>query len=128
MVLDFDRDGDEDLLTVDGGGPYGTHTKLWRNQTGSQNAWLDVVLDGRAGNTEAIGARVELRREVGGPIQVRVIGVGTHFLGHGEHRAHFGLGPSETVVAELRVIWPSGARTELTGVAARQVVTLVEPD
>lgn len=128
VVLDFDRDGDEDLLTVDGGGPYGTHTKLWRNQTGSQNAWLDVVLDGRAGNTEAIGARVELRREVGGPIQVRVIGVGTHFLGHGEHRAHFGLGPSETVVAELRVIWPSGARTELTGVAARQVVTLVEPD
>jgi len=127
LVFDFDRDGDEDLLTVDGGGPFGSQTRLWRNQTGSQNAWLDVELDGHPGNTQAIGARIELRREVGGATQVRVIGIGTHFLGHGENRAHFGLGPSEAVVAELRVIWPSGVETVLTGVAARQVVELVEP-
>jgi enediyne biosynthesis protein E4 len=127
VVFDFDRDGDEDLLIVDSGGPFGGQTKLWRNETGTQNAWLDVELDARPGNTRGIGARVELQRTPGGPIQVRVIGVGTHFLGHGENRAHFGLGPSETVVAELRVIWPSGAHTVLTGVPARQVLTLVEP-
>ena len=34
---------------------------------------------------------------------------------------------NEGVVAELRVIWPSGAQTVLTGVPARQVVTVVEP-
>ena len=127
LVFDFDRDGDEDLLIVDSGGPYGTSTKLWRNESGSQNAWLAVELDGHAGNTRAVGARVELQREVGGPKQVRVIGVGTHFLGFGEHRAHFGLGPDEGVVAELRVIWPSGAQTVLTGVPARQLVSVAEP-
>lgn len=127
LTFDYDRDGDQDLLIVDNGGPFGTGTKLWRNEGGSQNAWLAVELDGHAGNTQGLGARVELVREVGGPKQVRVIGVGTHFLGHGEHRAHFGLGPHEGVVAELRVIWPSGAQTQLTGVPARQVVSVVEP-
>jgi hypothetical protein len=127
VAFDYDRDGDEDLLIVDSGGPYGTGTKLWRNQSGSQNAWLAVELDGHAGNARGLGARIELRREVAGPTQVRVIGVGSHFLGFGEQRAHFGLGPHEGVVAELRVIWPSGAQTVLTGVPARQVVTVVEP-
>jgi hypothetical protein len=127
VAFDYDRDGDEDLLVVDSGGPYGTGTKLWRNESGSQNAWLAVELEGLAGNVQGIGARVELRREVAGPAQVRVIGVGSHFLGFGEARAHFGLGPYEGVVAELRVIWPSGAQTVLTGVPARQVVTVVEP-
>ncbi|HVI02716.1 MAG TPA: ASPIC/UnbV domain-containing protein [Enhygromyxa sp.] len=60
-------------------------------------------------------------------MNARVIGVGTHFLGFGEHRAHFGLGPNEGVVAELRVIWPSGAQTVLTGVPARQLVSVAEP-
>jgi hypothetical protein len=127
VVFDHDRDGDEDVLIVDSGGPYGTGTKLWRNETGSQNAWLAVELEGHAGNTRGVGARIELRREPAGATQVRVIGVGTHFLGHGENRAHFGLGPYEGVVAELRVLWPSGAETVLTAVPARQLVTLVEP-
>jgi hypothetical protein len=71
---------------------------------------------------------VELRREVAGPAQVRVIGVGTHFLAHGEYRAQFGLGPDEGPIAELRVIWPSGEQTVVSGVAARQTLTLTEPE
>ena len=128
VAFDYDRDGDQDLLIVDNGGTLGTGTKLWRNETGSHNAWLAVELEGLAGNRQAVGARVELRREIGGPTQVRVIGVGSHFLGHGEYRAHFGLGPADSDVAELTVTWPSGAQTTLTGVSARQIVTVVEPD
>ena len=132
VVLDVDRDGDEDLLVVDNGGPAGTGTKLWRNTRGSDNAWLVVELDGLAPNTRGVGARVELRRELGGPALVRVVGVGAHFLAHGEYRAHFGLGPDEPgaahEVAELRVRWPSGAESVLTDLDARQVVTVVEPE
>jgi len=128
VIFDFDRDGDEDLLIVDNGGPSGTGTKLWRNESGSQHAWLAVELDGRAGNHWAVGARIELRREPGGPVQVRVIGLGTHFLGHAEYRSHFGLGPDDGDVAELVVTWPGGAQTIMHDVPARQVLSLVEPD
>ena len=127
IVFDYDRDGDEDLLTVDGAGQYGSATKLWRNETGSQNAWLDIELDGVGGNRHGIGARIELQREAGGPKQVRVIGVGAHYLGQGENRAHFGLGPSEQVVAEVRIVWPDGATQMLTGVSARQVLRVSPP-
>ncbi|PRP90171.1 FG-GAP repeat protein [Enhygromyxa salina] len=124
VTLDYDRDGDEDLLVVDNSGMFGTGTKLWRNESGDDNAWLDVELDGRAGNRHGVGARIELTREPGGPTQVRVIGVGSHFLGHGEYRAHFGLGPSEAPVAQLRVIWPSGQVSVLSDLDPRQVIEL----
>jgi enediyne biosynthesis protein E4 len=132
IAFDVDRDGDEDLLIVDNGGPSGTGTRLWRNLDGDLYPWLAVELDGRAPNTRGVGARIELRRELDGPVQVRVIGVGTHFLGHGEYRAHFGLGPGsdggDGEVAQLRVLWPSGAESLVTDLSPRQVVTVVEPE
>ena len=54
----------------------------------------------------------------------RVIGVGSHFLGHGENRAHFGLGPSEAPIAELRVTWPDGRVEVLTDLAVDQQLTV----
>ncbi|PRP96190.1 FG-GAP repeat protein [Enhygromyxa salina] len=130
VAFDYDRDGDEDLLIVDNSGKYGSGTKLWRNRSDeadSPNAWLDVELDGHAGNRHGVGARVELQREVGGPVQVRVIGVNSHFLGHGEYRAHFGLGPGDEPVARVRVIWASGAQSSIDDVNVGQVLELAEP-
>lgn len=128
VTFDYDRDGDEDLLTVDNSGVYGGRTKLWRNETGNQHNWLAVELDGLEGNRHGVGARVELRRSSTSPKQVRVIGVGAHFLGHGEYRAHFGLGPDSSPVAELRVLWPSGETTTLEDVEVRQIVHIDEPE
>jgi hypothetical protein len=127
VALDYDRDGDEDLLVVDNAGMFGTGTKLWRNETGDQNAWLAVELEGKAGNRHGVGARVELERAAASAAQVRVIGVGSHFLGQGEYRAHFGLGPENAPVAEVRVTWPSGEQSVLSNVGVRQVVTVSEP-
>ena len=127
VTFDYDRDGDLDLLVVDNAGRFGTRTKLWRNETGDQNAWLDVELDGRGGNRFGVGARVEVQREVDGPWQVQVVGLGGHFLGHGEYRAHFGLGPSDAPVAQLRVLWPGGQQTLRSDVDVRRVVTIEEP-
>jgi enediyne biosynthesis protein E4 len=127
VAFDYDRDGDEDLLVVDNGGKYGTGTKLWRNDADDQNAWLAVELNGHAGNLHGVGARIELQRDPGGPAQVRVIGVGGHFLGHGEYRAHFGLGPDGGSIARVRVIWPSGEQSVIEDVGARQVLVVGEP-
>lgn len=129
VALDYDRDGDQDLLVIDHGGKFGTGTKLWRNEDGNQNAWLAVEVAGHdnGGNREGVGARVELQRDPGGPTQVRVIGVGSHFLGHGENRAHFGLGPSDAPVARVTVIWPGGEQRTIEGVATRQLLEVAEP-
>lgn len=128
LTFDYDRDGDEDVLIVDNSGLHGTSTKLWRNETGSQHSWLAVELDGLGGNRHGVGARIELRRGPTSPPQVRVIGLGSHFLGHGEYRAHFGLGPDASSVFELRVLWPSGEVTTLEGVGAGQVLVVAEPE
>jgi hypothetical protein len=127
VTFDYDRDGDEDLLVVDNAGLHGSSTKLWRNETGNQHNWLAVELDGRGGNRHGVGARVELRRSPTAAKQVRVIGLGSHFLGHGEYRAHFGLGPDASPVFELRVLWPSGELTTLEEVGAGQVLVVAEP-
>lgn len=128
VTFDYDRDGDEDVLVVDNAGLHGTGTKLWRNETGNQHSWLAVELDGLDGNRRGVGARIELRRWPTSPPQVRVIGLGSHFLGHGEYRAHFGLGPDASPVFELRVLWPSGELTTLDGVEAGQVLVVAEPE
>jgi hypothetical protein len=128
LTFDYDRDGDEDLLVVDNSGLHGTSTKLWRNETGNQHSWLAVELDGLDGNRHGVGARIELRRSPTSRKQVRVIGVGSHFLGHGEYRAHFGLGPDTSPVFELRVLWPSGEVTMLEGVTVGQVLMVGEPE
>ena len=127
VAFDYDRDGDEDLLTVDFGGIHGGATKLWRNETGNQHAWLAVELDGRGGNRWGVGARVELRLAGDVTPRVRVIGIGGHFLGNVENRAHFGLGPDPAPLAELRVLWPSGAVSLLDDVTPRQTLVIAEP-
>ncbi|KIG18088.1 ASPIC/UnbV domain protein [Enhygromyxa salina] len=130
VAFDYDRDGDQDLLVVDNSGKHGTNTKLWRNRSdeaADPNHWLAIELHGNAGNRQGVGARVELQRDPGGPAQVRVIGVNSHFLGHGEYRAHFGLGPSNEPVARVRVIWPSGAESSIEDVSVGQLLELPEP-
>ncbi len=126
ITLDYDRDGDEDLLVIDNGGD----TRLWRNDSGAENGWLDIEVRGApgGGNLDAIGARIELWRSPGSPRQVRVIGVGAHFLGQGEHRAHFGLGPGDAPVARVRVTWPeTGLVRELEDLEPRASIIVEAP-
>ncbi|WP_157595407.1 CRTAC1 family protein [Plesiocystis pacifica] len=125
LTFDYDRDGDLDLLVVDNK----SGARLWRNELGQENAWLDVELRGdpSSGNLAGVGARVELIRDVDAATQVRVMGVDTHFLGQGENRVHFGLGPSEAPVTEVRVVWPTTGEVSVrTNVSARQVLVIDE--
>ena len=53
----------------------------------------------------------------------------SHFMGHSELVAHFGLGDSDARVEELRVCWPVSRRMQrLWEVSANSVLTLNEGD
>ncbi|MCB9703043.1 MAG: CRTAC1 family protein [Myxococcales bacterium] len=124
VTFDYDRDGDLDVFVANHAG----RPALLRNEGGEATPWLAVEVAGSGSVRDGHGARVELEVDAGGPIQVREIGVGSHFLGEGELAAHFGVGAGVTKIHALRVRWPaSGAEVTLTDLATSRRVQVVEP-
>lgn len=128
-VFDYDHDGDVDLIT--GFGDDVTGIRLYRNDIGTQNHWIQVHLKGAGipgkSNKNATGARIEVT--AGGVTQTREV-----FTSNG-HQApqipftqYFGLG-SATNVTSITVRWPNSALTvtELDNVAVDQILELEEP-
>ena len=119
--LDYDNDGDQDLVIFDALGPI----SLYRNDlSGPDTHWLRLFLDtsgmpGLAPNGR--GARIELT--AGGRRQYRYLDGGCTYLGSPELSAHFGLGPHR-VVERLRVEWPDGSVTELANLDADRTLCL----
>ncbi|NNE71122.1 MAG: CRTAC1 family protein [Rhodothermales bacterium] len=93
--LDYDNDGDPDLLLTENGGP----VHLLRNDASGES--LTVRLDGRPE-----GARVRLFTDAG--VQERFVRAGESYLGQSQIDPVFGLG-STARVDSLVVHWASGA-------------------
>lgn len=124
MSLDYDRDGDLDLFIVATDGP-----RLYRNDGGDANGWLEVEVRGSTSNRHGHGVHVRLRRLADSPVLVRQLGVNAHFLAQEEPVAHFGLGPGDAAVAEVEVRFPaSGEVVVLEDVEPRQRLIVNEPD
>ncbi|MBI3784769.1 MAG: CRTAC1 family protein [Deltaproteobacteria bacterium] len=120
VCFDYDGDGDIDILVANDS----QSARLYRNDGGNQNAFLDVKLSGRAPNTEAIGARVYATS--GGQTQMRELRAGSNFASQDPVVAHFGLSDA-TVVDSVRVVWPDQTSTTMTNVTARQHLVIVQP-
>jgi len=128
MGFDYDRDGDEDLLV--GIGNSTDSMRLFRNDVGLQNNWLNITLEGHGGpgfsNRAAIGARVTVR--AGGTTWTREV-----YAGNGHHGPQvplclsFGLG-QEPMVDAVEVRWPnrSLSHTVLHGIPANLFITIRE--
>ncbi len=126
VTLDYDRDGDLDVLIYYNLGP----AKLYRNDTvhaPGEGQWLQVDL--RHGTNPFVapfGYGTRLVARVGDIEFVRYVDGGNAYLGSSELITHFGLGGA-TVVDELRIEWARGYVTTLTDIATNQRLTIVAP-
>jgi hypothetical protein len=112
-VVDFDDDGDQDLLVTN------IHDRpvLLRNEGPAQGAWLTVRLVDDSRNVAAYGAQVALVHD--GRTQRAELRCPTVYLSSGDPRLHFGLGACEAI-ERVEVVWPDGERQVLEDVAPRQ--------
>ena len=125
LTLDYDRDGDLDLLVVNNGGT----PVLYRNDDGQNRNHLIVRPLGRISTRQSVGAVITVDPDitVAGDELIREIAAGNHFLGQSETMAHFGLGSRQSTVDRVTIRWLSGLRQTLHDVPVNQVLQPMEP-
>jgi hypothetical protein len=98
---DIDGDGFLDVVLTENGGP----ARLLKNQGGTGNHWVRLVLegDGKRSNASAIGAHVKLT--AGGKVQHRFVTSARGYLSQSELPLTFGLGKT-TKVDRVEIHWP----------------------
>jgi hypothetical protein len=120
--LDFDNDGDLDLLITANNGP----ARLLRNDNGNQNDMLRVKTVGRRSNRDGIGAKVTVKTSQG----LRLFGMvktGSSYLSQSELPLTFGLGkPEAGKTVSVNIVWPSGQKDSIASVKPNQFITVQE--
>jgi hypothetical protein len=98
---DIDNNGTLDVVLTQNGGP----ARLLRNEGGSGNHWVRLVLegDGQRANRSAIGARVELT--AGDIVQHCEVRAGRGYLSQSELPLTFGLGKTAKI-DQVTIRWP----------------------
>jgi hypothetical protein len=87
---------------------------------GGGNHWLTLALEGTRSNRDALGATVRIGN------QWQYATTAGSYASASDKRVHFGLGSANR--ADVEIHWPSGARQNLTRVAADQVLVVKEPE
>ena len=133
-IGDLDGDGYTDVLTVGGG--ESADSALALINAGDGTNWLTLRLVGRTAlgesgsNADGVGARVYVVTRPDPDalpvVQVREVRAGSGLTSTAGAGVDFGL--SDAASADtLLVFWPSGREQRLSGVAANQVLEIVEP-
>jgi hypothetical protein len=118
---DFNNDGRSGvLITTNGGAPV-----LLRNNSGRQNNWLGLRLQGTAANRDAIGARITWA--AGGVKRSRLKRGGGSYLSSHDPREILGLGAaSKADWVEVQWPGPKGRTERFTSLATGQYTTVIE--
>jgi len=106
-AADVDSDGDLDLLFSSSGGPL----RLLVNEAPA-GCSLQLLLVGRPGLEDAIGARLEVVRD--GRTTAFEVRAGSSYLSQSQRAIHVGLGAADGV-DDVRIRWPGAARERSTG-------------
>ncbi len=117
--LDFDGDGDLDIVITTLNGP----VYLFRNDAADNHRWLRVRLRGAKSTRDGLGAVVRVRSASGE--QWQMVRSGSSYASQSELTLTFGLG-RDARVDRLAVEWPSGARQQFENVGPDRLVTIDE--
>jgi hypothetical protein len=116
---DLDNDGDIDAVVLNSR----REATILRNDTQTENHWIQIRLKGVTSAPDGVGARVKVTR--GDRVQIDEVHSGRGYQGHHGLRLHFGLG-SDQKVDRIEVDWIGGAKDVLRNVAADQLITITE--
>jgi hypothetical protein len=120
--LDYDNDGDLDLLITANNGP----ARLLRNENGNQNDMLRVKLTGARSNRDGIGAKVTLTTSAGTRL-FRMVKTGSSYASQSELPLTFGLGkPEAGRTVNIEIVWPGGQKDSLPRIGANQFINVKE--
>ncbi len=120
--LDFDNDGDLDLILTTSNGP----AKLLRNDNGNSNDMLRIKAVGTRSNRDAIGAKFTVKLP-GNPHITQMVKSGSSYLSQSELPLTFGLGkPQEGKLVNVEIVWPGGRKESLTAIKPNQFLTVQE--
>ena len=121
-LVDWDHDGDLDFWISNRTAP---QLRFLRNDAPRAGRFLGLRLEGRKGNRDAIGARVEVVVPGRGNALVKTVRSGDGYLAQSSKELVFGLGEFTGEVA-VTVRWPGGAVQEIKSLPADSHYRLVE--
>lgn len=120
ISLDYDLDGDSDLLVVNTEDP----PSLFRNDSERDGHWFGLRLRQDGPNAEAIGARILVHRGLGTPAMPSEVRGGGTMSGSWPTERRFGVGAYETL-ERVEVWWPGEDEPDvIEHVPTDQVVTM----
>ena len=120
-IVDFDRDGDLDIITNSVNGP------LWLYRNNSRTGHSIVFrLRDEVGNADGIGTKFTIHYGPGGERhQLRELKASGGYLSFDEAVAHFGLGKYDRV-ERLNISWSTGGSTLISGPFEAGYIYLLE--
>ena len=112
-IGDFNNDG---FLDIQNG-------QALKMNSGNDNNWIKINLQGIASNSNGIGSRVELHGPWG--VQIRDVRSGEGFAHMSSLNVHFGIGTA-TEITQVVIYWPSGTVDVIQNPAINDGLFVVE--
>ena len=101
----------------------GDYPELMRNEGGTGNHWLEILLIGTKSNRDGIGSTLKLTAS--DLVRVDQAKGGGSYMSASDPRIHFGLG-RHTKIDSLVIQWPSGQTDKITDVPVDTIIAVKE--